>query len=98
MSKEIEELIGQSAFLYKGRDAIIKIYKPVKKWSDGDEFSCGFSIEAGELKYKAENIGYDSMHALILALSSIGHYLRESDVIDSRLIEWPGGVMQFPSF
>lgn len=98
MSHEPAETIGTTTFIYNGKPAHINIYKPIKKWDDGDEFSCSFSIYFGESSYNAENIGYDSMQSIILALSSIGHYLSESPDINSDLIEWPGGEMKFPIF
>lgn len=98
MSHESAEKIGTTTFIYNGKPAYINICKPVKKWADSDEFTCSFSIDLEGVSYKAENIGYDSMQSIILALSSIGQYISESPDINSDLIEWPGGEMKFPIF
>lgn len=97
MLSDKAEAIGRTTFLYVGKEVEVIIYRPVKKWT-GNEFTCKFSICGSQIHHISENIGYDSMQSLILALCSIGHYLRESVDIDKTLIEWPGGEMKFPDF
>lgn len=97
MSSEADDLIGSTRFSYKGSEIHISIFKPKKKWADGHEFSCRFSILGETMSYKGESVGYDSTQSLILTLSKIGHYINNEEV-DQKAIEWPGGKLQFPNF
>jgi|SRR3546814_390138 hypothetical protein len=93
-----DDVIGTTTFTYKGFRTDIILYKPKKKWEDGDEFSCAFSIIGEHVRYSDEIVGYDSMQAIVLALSMIGYYLQESGNLDTSAVEWPGGVPYFPKF
>jgi len=97
MSLEEHDLIGSTRFSYKGSEIHISIFKPEKKWSDGDEFSCRFSIVGDTMSYKGESIGFDSTQSLILTLSKIGQHINDEEV-DQKAIEWPGGKLKFPNF
>jgi hypothetical protein len=92
-----EDIIGRTSFLYKGLATDICVYKPQKKWADGDEFVCRISILGPEIRYRADVVGYDSMQSIILAVRSVGAYLEDNAEIDGRFMEWPGGSPNFPS-
>ena len=69
MSSEEGDIIGLTIFSYKGSEICINVFKPQRKWSDGDEFSCRFSIIGKTMNYKGESIGYDSNQSLMLTFS-----------------------------
>jgi len=96
MTDQKDDLIASTVFIYKGSKTEVYLYKPKKKWIDGEEFTCKFAIEGQHMRHIGENIGYDSMQSVILSLYSIGHYLRESEDVEQEFIEWPGGKMKFP--
>lgn len=98
MITDNEEVIASANFVHKGVSGIIAFYLPKRKWSDGQEFACRFTIESGDLHHTNEYIGYDSMQAIILALCGAGLFMNESDEIDQSAIEWPGGTPAFPQF
>lgn len=90
--------VAETRFHYQGVPVVIKIFKPGLAFANGDQYSCAFSIKGGEIDYAGKAIGFDSAQALILALSKIGDYLENNDLIQADNIEWPGGPMRFPSF
>ena len=93
-----DDPIGETKFSYKSHIIKIAIFRPQKKWSDGEEFFCKFEIKGQGFQHMDEVIGFDSMHSIILALSTIDYFLNNNDYLDADLIEWPGGELYFPSF
>lgn len=92
-----EEPVANTHFLHKGEPVIVSLFEPFKKWEDGDEFACRYSIVGGSINLRGECVGYDSMQAIILSLATVGYLIEESDEIDSAAVDWPGGRLKFPS-
>lgn len=88
--------IGTTNFLYKNKEVIIEIFQPTQVGEH--EFRCNFSFFGESLKISDTVTALDSMQAIVLALAVIGTYLRDHDDIDHNAIEWPNGVLEFPTF
>jgi hypothetical protein len=76
----------------------ILIFVPEKSDQYENEYHCKFSIMGGGINYSGKSIGFDSMQALILSLKKIGTFLTQSDDLDTSLMKWEGGPMDFPVF
>lgn len=95
---DINNLIASTKLKYNKEDIVINIYKPTIAFIDSSEYACRIEIVGGDISYRADIIGLDSMQAIILGIRSIGSHLYQNNLIDQSLIEWEGGDMNFPIF
>jgi hypothetical protein len=96
MSRDIEEIIGSTWFKYGGDRVDITVHRPTMKFDDGDECYCEISIVGVSISYRAKVVGFDSLHALVLAIKSIGYYVHNLERSGLNNVEWPGGDFNLP--